>query len=326
MTRGPSWDAFELQIAARAYKIATQNRIRGADQKKTTFGDHILKLIKELQPHDLQDTDLRYGNRANGRVSILRHLKDKVFPDLTKFGKRLLSIITTDPTGGCSEKDKHCMAIANHKNWVIGMSYDYCSFGSKAFNPAEKWNHYLAWMELRLLAKFDICPQTSIIDNHNQKVSSIEKAKKLQKHKGSMDMDDDSDADDDDDSDSDNNNDKDNDNLPIQEENCMIDSEDDEIHDENDENMIPQNAAASISYNTPARTKDKNNNNNNNSNKNREKGGIKKAKLEVKQKHQFDAGLKAINSFGQDITKLANNVDYIRDVITQKKNKKMIKK
>lgn len=91
-TRGVAWDPEELQMVCRAYRMATLNPITGADQTALHFGDSIIRYLTDLQPQNLQPTDLRYANRVNGRESILRNLRKKVFLDIQKFLKRLLSI------------------------------------------------------------------------------------------------------------------------------------------------------------------------------------------------------------------------------------------
>jgi hypothetical protein len=250
MTRGPSWDAYELQIAARAFKIATTNRIKGADQAIQDFSASILRSVIETQPHDLQDTNLRCGNRA-GRDCILRNLKKTVFPDISKYQKRLKSIKTKQPTGNLIEKDVHCMAIANHLNMCHGINYDYCTFGSKSFNPVTTWKYYLAFLEVCHLKKFDPCPQKSIIEMQNENISMIERAAQFKKRANNVIIDDNNDS----------ILDSDDDNLPIQLDNDIIDSDDDENNENvnNQENiLIPQNVAsisqnaASINYHAPA--------------------------------------------------------------------------
>lgn len=48
------------------------------------------------------------------------------------------------------------------------------------------------------------------------------------------------------------------------------------------------------------------------------KGGIKKAKLQLKMKNQVEEGLKESRSVGEDISNIVNNVEIIRDVLIKK--------
>lgn len=171
-TRGVAWDPQELQMVCRAYRMATENRINGADQTTLHFGDSIVRYLTDLQPRNLQPTDLRYANRVNGRESILRNLKKKVFLDIQKFQKRLLSINNKLPTGNPSETDIHCMAIAYHLGWSTGLDYSFTTSGSKHFNPATTWKNYLAYLEVRHLPKFDICPHRTIVEVQNARVNN----------------------------------------------------------------------------------------------------------------------------------------------------------
>jgi hypothetical protein len=291
MTRGVAWDAFELQVAAKAYKIATSNRISGADQTARSFGDSIVRNVRELQPTDLLDNDLRYSNRINASECILRNLKKNVFVDINKFARRLLSVENKKPTGNVSEKDKHCMAIATHLGMCTGMNYDYTTFGVKCFDPVVTWKNYLAFLELRFLPKFDVCPQKSVVDKQDAKVMAIEEGTKGKKR--------DTTTDDTFDTLADNFN--------------HLDSQDEEVIEIKEENDVPY-----TDYNAPALTVSMSNSNNN------AKGtkGIKKSKLELKQQNNVEAGLKVMKFVGSDITKIMNNVETIRDVLTKKLQRK----
>jgi hypothetical protein len=304
MTRGLAWDANELQVASKAYAIATKNNIRGADQTSKKFGQDILRLVKELQPPNLKNTVLRYGNRENGHTCILRQLKDVVFPDIQKFGKKLLSIKSRDLTGNLTERDIHCMAIAVHLRKCVGVNYNYCIGGTKAITPETDWKYYLAYLEVKHLEKFDICPQKTVSENHDKKIASLEKAAQLKKRSKNYDWDDDSD---------DGSIDNEDNNLPVQEDNYKYYSSDEDENDENNSNkenvVIPQNEAASVNYHAPASDKKKS-------------VGIKKAKLDLKKSNQFDASVLAINNVGKNITKINNNVQDIKDIIKKKAKRK----
>jgi hypothetical protein len=265
MTRGPSWDAFELQIVARAYKRATKNNIKGADQTSLGFGDSLVRYIREMQPHDLDINDLRYSNRVNGRVCIWRHLRKTVFIEINNFNRKLASVKSKNPTGNLNEKDLHCLAIANHLKKCVGIDYNYTTSGSNSFNPATTWKYYLAYMELKGLVKFDICPQKTIVQQQNHKVLSKHASSKAKQQgkKGDIDNIND-DVDDLNDVIINIESDAEDDNLPIQ------DEYEDENNENNENDMIPENDSSS-DYHTPAA-------------KPRSNKGIKKAKLDLKKR------------------------------------------
>lgn len=170
MVRGPSWDAQELQIAARAYKMATEDEIRGADQTTLNFGRNILRYVRQFQPRDLLNSDRRYGNRENGEVNILIYLKKKCFNSIQKFQKEVKKIERKEPSG-VSDVDIHCMAIAVHLKLASVMDYDFTAGGRKEFNPAVTWNLYLAWLEVRHLPKFTQSPQEEIVAAQTARVN-----------------------------------------------------------------------------------------------------------------------------------------------------------
>lgn len=134
MTKGVAWEAHELQIAARAYKMATENTISGANQTALNVGLSILCYVKQLQLRGLLDTNLWYGNCVNGETDILLYLKKKYFLNIQKFRKRLLAIENKNPTG-VNNIDIHCMTIATHLHFCLGLNYDYTKTFSQCFDP-----------------------------------------------------------------------------------------------------------------------------------------------------------------------------------------------
>lgn len=267
--RGPNWDAHELQIACRAYKMATLNRIKGADQTVLHFGDSIVSYIREMQPHDLMDTDLRYANRTNARESILKNLKKKCFLDIQKFQKRLLSIKNKDPTGNINERDIHCMAIAYYLGRSNGLDYNYTTGGSKSFDPATTWIFYLAYLEVKDLPKFNICPHQTVVATQTANVNRRNSAIGI------------------DDSDDDEGivvNGNDNGNNLVAESHTLVDT-----------------AGITAGQTTPRGSR-----------------GVKKAKIELKQNNQVEAGIKAIKDVHTVISNVTHNVELIRHAMAKK--------
>jgi hypothetical protein len=287
MTRGAAWDAQELQIVCRAYKMATENSINGADQTVLSFGDSLVRHLRNLQPDDLQDNDLRYANRVNARDSILRNLKKKAFLDIQKFQRRLLSIQNKRPTGNLDDIDLHCMAIANHLNWCQGLNYDYITTGIKSFNPATEWLYYLAYLEVRHLPKFDISPHRTIVEAQNVRVNNRSNgtapAPAPAPARTAVGIVDDSDADD------------------IIVSNGNVDLPTQPVVS----NTFIDTADVAAGRTTPRGSR-----------------GIKKAKFELKQNHQVEEGLKTVKEVGNDISKITDNVEIIRHAMEKKHQRK----
>lgn len=68
-------------------------------------------------------------------------------------------IINSKPTGGLSETDIHCMAIAVHLKISSGMDYAYVSYGENPMDPQKTWENYLAYLEVKDTPKFSLTPE-----------------------------------------------------------------------------------------------------------------------------------------------------------------------
>ena len=142
----PNWKPHEIAIACKAYTIATQNGIKGADQDIETFNKDILERVRDLAPvGHAPGTYHERGNRA------YKYIRDNVFNDVQKFNKAIRIVDLSNP-GGVSESQKVNMAIAIHLNLTKKMSYEY-----KDFNKGQ-WKLYGAWAALRVLPKFQYDP------------------------------------------------------------------------------------------------------------------------------------------------------------------------
>jgi hypothetical protein len=148
---------------------ATENSIKGADQRTEQFQESWLRFVKLCQPAGIEPT--RYENR--GARNIWCFLRDDIFPDVQNFGRALNVIKSSDPTGGCSEKDIYCISIAHHFKFCQGINYDYRTKGSSYFDPVKKWINYLAFLELRTCTKFHECPSVDIRTKKSAKQKSL---------------------------------------------------------------------------------------------------------------------------------------------------------
>ena len=150
MARGKTFSAVERQYAAKAYILATTNSVVGCDQSTDNFAKSIHYHMKRLQPPTV-DVGL-YSERTPKNIWAM--LRDSIFPDVQKFIGTLQMINDSNPTGGVSIKDVHCMAIAVHINYAKRMDYGFCENKPQAFNPTECWVNYLAFLVLKDPPKF----------------------------------------------------------------------------------------------------------------------------------------------------------------------------
>jgi hypothetical protein len=65
MGRGLAWDWQERQIAAKAYVLATENNIVGADQKTSQFQESIYRYVQQYTPPNSDST--KYVGRTMKR-------------------------------------------------------------------------------------------------------------------------------------------------------------------------------------------------------------------------------------------------------------------
>jgi hypothetical protein len=168
MPKGVRFCSVERQVAARAYRIATENAIKGADQKLVSFEADVYRQVRRHMPPGNHPGQYCERSASN----IVRFIKGNILHDIQKFGVSLRLIKSGNPTGNVSDKDIHCMAIANHQNKCIGINYNYTTFGKLHFDPIATWDNYLAWLELKDCPKFQDSPSTTITTTHATKMNS----------------------------------------------------------------------------------------------------------------------------------------------------------
>jgi hypothetical protein len=162
MARGLNWTSSEVSAAAKAYVSATNNPLKGADQKLNDFVADILKKLEQLAPYGLKTSDGTFHNRG---FSAWAHLRDSVFRDVQKFNEALRIVYLSVPSG-VTEEQKINMAVAIHMNKTKHMNYDYKDYDSK------KWRNYFAWLNLKDLPKF-MYSETPVIVNVEASASVV---------------------------------------------------------------------------------------------------------------------------------------------------------
>jgi hypothetical protein len=149
MPRGKQWAPVEVAALARAFVQATNNPIKGADQRTEVFIADIMSNFKRLAPAGLLPTSFTYHYRQdNPKENAYFYLRDTVFKDIMKFNSCLRIVYSSQPTG-TNEQNKINMAVAIHMKRTNRMNYKY-----KDFDAVNEWRFYLAWCELKELPKF----------------------------------------------------------------------------------------------------------------------------------------------------------------------------
>jgi hypothetical protein len=153
--RGKQYVSAEIAAVAKAYVNATNNPLRGADQRQQVFIADLLSKLEHLAPADLNPKLVTYHHRG---AAVWGYLRNTVFKDLDKFIKAL-RIVYSKETSGATEQQKINMAVAIHTQKTKFMNYEY-----KNYDSTKEWRFYLAWLELKDDPKFQI-PYSEIPGN-----------------------------------------------------------------------------------------------------------------------------------------------------------------
>ena len=168
MPRGVRFCPIERQVASRAYRTASDNSIKGADQKLSMFDADVWRNVKKFQPPGVHEGKFSERSGAN----IVRLCKSSILNDIQKFSMAVRLVRAANPTGKVSKKDIECMAIANHCIKRVGLNYNYTTFGDDAFDPITMWsNIYAAWLELKSCPKYMESPSNKIASTHEAKTN-----------------------------------------------------------------------------------------------------------------------------------------------------------
>ena len=144
------YKAEEVTVLAKAFAIASQDPIVGADQRSEDLAKKIHLKVKELAPANC-DAGTYHHRTPDG---IWGFLRDTVLKDVQAFNKSLRLVYLSEPSG-VSEEDKINMAVAIHKSKVERMEYRFKDY------EARDWKCYDAWNVLKGHRKF-LPPQQPI--------------------------------------------------------------------------------------------------------------------------------------------------------------------
>lgn len=143
MGKARNWSSDECRAVAIAWINASNDPVKGSDQKSSVFVAAVMTNLHRLAP--VGHHEGRYDER--GSEAVHSFWRDTLFRDVSKFNKALRIVIASNPTG-CTEQEKINMAVAIHLKKTKRMDYHY-----KSFNP-NQWRFYQAWEELRRIPKF----------------------------------------------------------------------------------------------------------------------------------------------------------------------------
>ncbi len=85
MGRKKQWVPLEIQTVARAWRTATRNHQKGADQPMADYRDDIFRIVQMLAPTEHEEG--RFGDR--GADAILKYFRDTIAKDVQSFNKAL---------------------------------------------------------------------------------------------------------------------------------------------------------------------------------------------------------------------------------------------
>jgi small ubiquitin-related modifier len=140
------WGSAEIAAVAKAYVDVTNNPLRDADQKQKVFIADLLSKLESLAPAGLNPKLGTYHHRG---AAAWTFLSGACFKDVHKFiNGALLSVYLSKPSG-VTEQQKINGAVAIHMKKTNYMNHEY-----KDYDATKEWRHYLAWLQLKDLPRF----------------------------------------------------------------------------------------------------------------------------------------------------------------------------
>ena len=146
MGRGLGYSLHERRALAIAYINASNDSVDGADQNVPEFGAKIITNLLTLQPTGAEPG--HYVDRDETGVTQWQYLRDSVFGDIQKFNHSFL-LVEQAEISGITDQEMINIAVALHLGRI-----DHPDRDARDTNPTD-WTNYLAWLELRVLPKFD---------------------------------------------------------------------------------------------------------------------------------------------------------------------------
>lgn len=134
--------AEEVVAICKAYCFATNDLIKGSNQRLEIFNSTLLQHLKNNAPNDRGE-----GTYEERGENTYRYLCDSVFPVMQKFNKSQCIVEYSNPSS-VDEEQKTNMAIAIYMKETKLMEYKYKDFDSM------KWRFFQAWKVLHNIPKF----------------------------------------------------------------------------------------------------------------------------------------------------------------------------
>lgn len=145
MPHGKKYDAHERECIAKAFAIATCNKIKGKDQPQDDFHQNMFDELKQMEPKPTPEG--KYSNRTPKQVYDF--WRDKIQPDINRFIFSLRRAHATNTTGNLGDDEYEAIAVALHLNESNGMAL----YNKRDFDR-NKWMNFKAYQAVQHLEKF----------------------------------------------------------------------------------------------------------------------------------------------------------------------------
>lgn len=164
MGRGRRYSPHENQMVAKAFAWATNDDIKGADQKFTDFMGRVLTYLKTHKPVNAQEG--MYDERG---VEALTRYVAEMKKDVQKFMSALRMVLLTQMSG-TTDQDHINMAVAIHLKVTNKPEY------ARRIQDPNAWANFPAFLVLRSLPQFQV-PTISPSASRSIASSEVEESK-----------------------------------------------------------------------------------------------------------------------------------------------------
>lgn len=145
MPHGKKYDPLERECIAKAFAIATSDKVKGKDRTSDDFYQHMYDEVKKMTPKPPPEG--KYSNRTPKQLSDF--WRDKVMPDINRFIFSLRQAHASITTGNLGDDQYESIAVALH----LGQSNGVALYNKRDFNR-DQWNNYKAYKAVQHLDKF----------------------------------------------------------------------------------------------------------------------------------------------------------------------------
>lgn len=145
MPHGKKYDALERECIAKAFAIATSDKVKGKDRTSDDFYQHMYDEVKKMNPKPPPEG--KYSNRTPKQLSDF--WRDRVMPDINRFIFSLRQAHASITTGNLGDDQYESIAVALH----LGQSNGVALYNKRDFDR-NQWNNFKAYQAVQHLDKF----------------------------------------------------------------------------------------------------------------------------------------------------------------------------